>query len=311
MGLFLLRRLAGAIPVLFGVSLLVFLMLHLIPGDPVLLLLQQSGEQAEVSRERYDAVARKYGLDQPLPLQYLTYVGNLLRGDLGESTIRSRPVAELIAQEAPFTAELAVSALGFAIVVGVLLGIVAALNRGRWLDTVAVVIATIGVAMPAFWFGLLAIFVFAVAFGLLPASGVGGPQYLVLPAVTLGIGSAAAITRLTRSSLLEALAEDYVRTARAKGLREWRIVAGHALRNSLIPVITLMGLQFGALLAGAVVTETVFARRGLGALTLQAVTSKDFPLAQGLVMFIATLYVLVNIVVDLAYSYLDPRIRYS
>jgi ABC-type dipeptide/oligopeptide/nickel transport system permease component len=297
--------------VLFGVSLLVFLMLHLIPGDPVLLLLQQSGEQAEVSRERYDAVARKYGLDQPLPLQYLTYVGNLLRGDLGESTIRSRPVAELIAQEAPFTAELAVSALAFAIVVGVLLGVAAALNRGRWLDTVAVILATFGVAMPAFWFGLLAIFVFAVAFGLLPASGVGGPQYLVLPAVTLGIGSAAAITRLTRSSLLEALAEDYVRTARAKGLLEWRIVAGHALRNSLIPVVTLMGLQFGALLAGAVVTETVFARRGLGALTLQAVTSKDFPLAQGLVMFIATLYVMVNLVVDLAYSYLDPRIRYA
>lgn len=311
MGPFLLRRLAGAIPVLFGVSLLVFLMLHLIPGDPVLLLLQQSGEQAEVSRERYDAVARKYGLDQPLPLQYLTYVGNLLRGDLGESTIRSRPVAELIAQEAPFTAELAVSALAFAIVVGVLLGVAAALNRGRWLDTVAVILATFGVAMPAFWFGLLAIFVFAVAFGLLPASGVGGPQYLVLPAVTLGIGSAAAITRLTRSSLLEALAEDYVRTARAKGLLEWRIVAGHALRNSLIPVVTLMGLQFGALLAGAVVTETVFARRGLGALTLQAVTSKDFPLAQGLVMFIATLYVMVNLVVDLAYSYLDPRIRYA
>jgi len=310
-GPFLLRRLAGAIPVLFGVSLLVFLMLHLIPGDPVLLLLQQSGEQAEVSRERYDAVARKYGLDQPLPLQYLTYVGNLLRGDLGESTIRSRPVAELIAQEAPFTAELAVSALAFAIVVGVLLGVAAALNRGRWLDTVAVILATFGVAMPAFWFGLLAIFVFAVAFGLLPASGVGGPQYLVLPAVTLGIGSAAAITRLTRSSLLEALAEDYVRTARAKGLLEWRIVAGHALRNSLIPVVTLMGLQFGALLAGAVVTETVFARRGLGALTLQAVTSKDFPLAQGLVMFIATLYVMVNLVVDLAYSYLDPRIRYA
>jgi peptide/nickel transport system permease protein len=307
---FALQRLASAIPVLLGVSVLVFAMLHLAPGDPVRILLRISGEQSSISPEQYEAVRRQYGFDQPLPVQYVTYLSRAVQGDLGQSLVRSRPVAELIANELPFTIQLALAALLFAIALGITLGVLAAVNRGGWLDTLSMLGATFGVAMPNFWFGLLAILLFAVWLGWFPASGVGGIEFLVLPAVTLGIASAAAIARLTRSSLVESLSEDYVRTARAKGLNEWWVTFAHALRNSLIPVVTLMGLQFGSLLAGAVVTETIFARRGIGSLTLQAVTSKDFPLAQGLVLLIAAAYVLVNIMVDVAYAWLDPRIRY-
>jgi peptide/nickel transport system permease protein len=306
-----LTRLASTIPVLLGVSVLVFLMLHLAPGDPVRTLLRISGEQSQITDEQYEDARRRFGFDQPLPVQYFRYLANAVQGDLGESLVRNRPVAELIATELPFTAELAISSLVFACVLGVFLGVVAALNRGGWLDTLAMVGATFGVAMPSFWFGLLAVLIFAVWLGWLPASGADGPSYLILPAVTLGIASAAAIARLTRSSLVETLNEDFVRTARAKGLNDWNVTFRHALRNSLIPVVTLMGLQFGNLLAGAVVTETIFARRGIGSLTLQAVTSKDFPLAQGLVLLIAASYVLVNILVDLTYAWLDPRIRYD
>lgn len=304
------KRLLRAIPILLGVSILVFSMMHLVPGDPVKIMFRISGEAAAIPPEQYEAVRRQYGFDQPLPVQYLRYLTRLLQGDMGTSTIRNRPVLELILSELPFTAELAIAGLAFAIVTGMLLGILAALNRGGWLDTASMLFATLGVSMPNFWFGLLAMLVFSVQLRWLPASGVGGLPFLVLPAITLGISAAALIARLTRSSLLEVLGEDYIRTARAKGVREQRITFIHALRNSLIPVITLIGLQFGALLAGAVVVETIFARRGLGSLTIQAVTSKDFPLAQGLIMFIAAMYVLVNIAVDLAYSTVDPRIQY-
>lgn len=305
------KRLLRSIPILLGVSILVFSMMHLVPGDPVKILFRISGEAAAIPPEQYEAMRRQYGFDQPLPVQYLRYLTRLLQGDMGTSTIRNRPVLELILSELPFTAELAVAGLAFAITMGMFLGILAALHRGGWLDTASMLFATLGVSMPNFWFGLLAMLVFSVQLGWLPASGVGGLPFLVLPAVTLGISAAALIARLTRSSLLEVLGEDYIRTARAKGVREQRITFRHALRNSLIPVITLVGLQFGTLLAGAVVVETIFARRGIGSLTIQAVTSKDFPLAQGLIMFIAAIYVLVNIVVDLAYSVVDPRIQYN
>lgn len=308
---FLTRRLLSSIPVLIGVSALSFSMMHLVPGDPVRIMFRLGGEAADISREQYETVRRAYGFDRPIWVQYGMYVGRLVQGDMGRSTIRDRPVAELIRTELPFTAELALAAMGFAIVVGMLLGILAALHQGRWIDTSAMLLASFGVSMPNFWFGLLAMLVFAVQLRWLPASGVGGWQFLVLPALTLGTSAAALIARLTRSSLLEVMGEDYVRTARAKGLRERRVTLRHALRNSLIPVVTLVGLQFGAMLSGAVVVETVFARRGIGALTLQAVTSKDFPLAQGLILFIAMVYVLVNVAVDLFYAILDPRIQYD
>ena len=308
---FLGRRLLSSIPVLIGVSALSFSMMHLVPGDPVRIMFRMSGEAADIPPEQYEAIQRAYGFDKPIWVQYGMYLGRLVQGDMGRSTIRDRPVAELIRTELPFTAELAFAAMGFAIVAGMLLGILVALNQGRWLDTGAMLVASFGVSMPNFWFGLLAMLVFAVQLRWLPASGVGGWQFLVLPALTLGTSAAALIARLTRSSLLEVMGEDYVRTARAKGLKERRVTLRHALRNSLIPVVTLVGLQFGAMLSGAVVVETVFARRGIGALTLQAVTSKDFPLAQGLILFIAIAYVLVNVAVDLFYATLDPRIQYD
>jgi peptide/nickel transport system permease protein len=306
-----LQRLITTIPVLLGVTVLVFSLMHLVPGDPVKAMFRATGESVEIPPEVYESIRKQYGFDKPVPVQYLIYMGRLFQGDMGRSTIRNRPVTELIRQNWRFTAELALTAITFAIVFGVLLGVVAAVNRGGWWDTLSMLAATFGVSMPNFWFGLMAMLVFAIQLGWLPASGVGGFKFVILPALTLGISAAAIIARLTRSSLLEALGEDYVRTARAKGVRERRVTFIHALRNSLIPVVTLIGLQFGSLLAGAVVSETVFARRGLGSLTLEAVTSKDFPLAQGLILIIALIYVVVNIIVDMLYAALDPRIQYS
>lgn len=305
------QRLFGAIPVLFGVSILVFGMMHLIPGDPVRIMFRLTGEDQAIPPEQYEEIQKRYGFDKPVPIQYLTYIARLAQGDMGESIIRRRPVSELVVNEVPFTAELAVSSMLFATIVGVFLGVLAALGRGGWWDTGSMIGATFGVSLPSFWFGLILMLIFSVYLGWLPVSGQGSPEYLVLPAITLGISAAASIARLTRSSLLEVLNEDYVRTARAKGLAEVRVIAFHALRNSLIPVVTLLGLQFGHLLAGAVVVETVFARRGIGSLILQAVTSKDFPLAQGLVMVVAISYVLINLLIDVLYGFLDPRIRFE
>jgi peptide/nickel transport system permease protein len=308
---YFLKRMIAVIPVVLGVSILVFLMVHLVPGDPVKIMFRMSGEDAPIPPEQYEAIQRKYGFDKPLPVQYLNYMSRFARGDMGVSTIRNIPVWELIRREAPHTIQLALVSLAFACVVGIPLGIVSALNRGGWLDTLTMMGATCGVSMPRFWFGLIAMLIFSVWLGILPAFGEGTLAHLVLPAVSLGIATAATIARLTRSSVLEALDEDYVRTARAKGLREIIVVGKHALRNSLIPVVTVVGLQFGHMLAGAVVVETVFSRRGIGSLTMQAVMSKDFPLAQGLVMIIAFGYVLINVLVDLLYALLDPRVSYQ
>jgi peptide/nickel transport system permease protein len=307
------QRLILLVPVLFGVTALVFSMLHIAPGDPIEILFREldTGEATEVDEDTLAQLRAEHGLDQPLPIQYLNYVRGAVTGDLGTSIQRRIPVTELIRTEFPFTLELAITAFGIAAVGGLVLGLIAALRPGGMLDTSVMAFASFGVSMPNFWLGLLLMLIVSVHLGWLPVSGTGSWQQLVLPSLTLGTSAMAILARLTRSSLLETLNEDYVRTARAKGLRESMLVVRHALRNALIPVITVLGLQFGNLLGGALIVETVFARRGIGALTIQAILAKDFPLAQGLVLFSAVIYVLVNLTVDLLYGWIDPRISYS
>jgi ABC-type dipeptide/oligopeptide/nickel transport system permease component len=299
------RRLLAVVPVLFGVTLAVFSMLFLVPGDPVKIMLAEFVTTP-------DQVARmraQLHLDEPVLQQYGRFVGNALRGDLGMSIRSRRPVAAEIGENLGSTGRLALASMVVAIALGVPLGLIAALGRNSWLDVAAMGVALLGVAMPSFWLGFLLIFVFSLHLGWLPATGGGDLPHLVMPAVALGTIAAAIIARLTRSSMLEVLGQDYVRTARAKGLGGFAVVVRHALRNALIPVVTVFGLQFGNLLAGAVIVETVFSRPGLGRLIVGAILSKDFPLVQGTVLFVATAYVLINVVVDMAYAYVDPRIR--
>jgi ABC-type dipeptide/oligopeptide/nickel transport system permease component len=299
------RRLLAVVPVLFGVTLAVFSMLFLVPGDPVKIMLAEFVTTP-------DQVARmraQLHLDEPVLQQYGRFVGNALRGDLGMSIRSRRPVAAEIGENLGSTGRLALASMVVAIALGVPLGLIAALGRNSWLDVAAMGVALLGVAMPSFWLGFLLIFVFSLHLGWLPATGGGDLPHLVMPAVALGAIAAAIIARLTRSSMLEVLGQDYVRTARAKGLGGFAVVVRHALRNALIPVVTVFGLQFGNLLAGAVIVETVFSRPGLGRLIVGAILSKDFPLVQGTVLFVATAYVLINVVVDMAYAYVDPRIR--
>lgn len=300
-------RLLTVFPVLLGVSFLVFLMLHLTPGDPVQIMLADSGAStAEIAQLR-----QQLGLNDPLPVQFGRFVWNAVRGDLGRSILSRRAVTEEISEQIPSTLELTLAGLAGAIPLGVVLGTLAAVRRNSWLDNVAMLFAMVGVSMPSFWLGLLLIFAFSLQLAWFPATGQGGLERLVLPAAALAYGAAAVIARLTRSSVLEVLGREYVTTARAKGLTERTVLWGHALKNALIPVITIVGLQFGALLAGTVVIETVFSRPGIGRLAITAILAKDFPLVQGIVLFTATAYVLINVVVDLAYATVDPRVRYG
>lgn len=302
---FLASRLLSAIPVLFGVSIAVFAMIHLLPGDPATIMLQGSPATAE----DIEILRHQLGLDEPLHIQYINYMGRVLQGDFGTSIHTRRAVTKEIIAVFPETLKLASMAMVIAIVMGVVLGIVAALKQNTWLDTASMGIALFGVSMPNFWIGLLLILIFSVTLGWFPATGIGGLDHLVLPAIALGANFSAITARLVRSNLIEVLRQDYVLTARAKGLRERRVVLTHALRNALIPVVTIVGLQFGALLGGAVVIETVFARQGFGRLAVTAILAKDFPLIQGVVLFGAVIYVFVNILVDWSYVLLDPRIR--
>lgn len=305
---YILTRFLMAIPVILGVSVLTFSMLHLVPGDPVLAMFVESGG---ASQEQVDQIRKNLGLTDPLPVQYWHYLTRLVRGDLGRSIWGHQPVAALIQQQFPATFELAAVAMGLAVVLGTTLGIVAAVNRATLLDNSAMLVALAGVSMPSFWLGFLLIYVFAIRLGWLPIASGPGLSRLVLPAFTLGFQAAAIIARMVRSSLLEELHADYVRTARAKGVVERVVIIRHGLRNSLIPVVTILGLQFGGLLAGTVIVESVFARQGVGRLLVQAIQSRDFPVVQGGVFFIATIYVFVNLGVDIIYRYLDPRIRYD
>ena len=299
------RRILAVIPVLFGVTLAVFSMLFLVPGDPVKIMLAEF----VTTPDQIAQMRAQLHLDEPVLKQYGRFAGNALRGDLGISIRSRRPVAAEITENIGSTGLLALASMLVAIGLGVPLGLLAALGRNSWLDVAAMVVALLGVAMPSFWLGLLLIFVFSLHLGWLPATGGGDLLHLVMPSVALGMIAAAIIARLTRSSMLEVLGQDYVRTARAKGLGGWSVIVRHALRNALIPVVTVFGLQFGNLLAGAVIVETVFSRPGLGRLIVGGILSKDFPLVQGTVLFVAATYVLINVVVDVAYAYVDPRIR--
>ena len=300
-------RLLTSIPVILGVSILVFSMLHILPGDPVVIML---GEAAG-SPERIAELRAQLGLNDPLPVQYARFLGHALRGDFGRSIRTNRPVFDEIREQAPNTIQLTVTGLGLAIVLGVTLGVLAGRFQNSWIDNFSMLLALVGVSMPSFWLGLLLIFFFALRLGWLPATGQGGLERLILPAFTLGIQAMAIIARLTRSNMIEVLNQEYVTTARAKGLSEHAMVVRHALRNALIPVLTVVGLQFGALLGGAVIIETVFARQGMGRLAVEAILAKDFPIVQGVVLVASVIYVLINLLVDVSYGLLDPRIRYE
>ena len=298
------RRLLAAIPVLWGVATLVFVVMRLLPGDPAQLMLSEAGASAEAVAE----LRAQLHLDDPLPVQYARYLLDLVQGDLGRSLFTGRSVTTTIAEQLPSTIELAIAAMVVAITLGTALGVLAAVRSGTWLDTLATAVAITGVSVPIFWSGLLLIWLLSLKLDLLPATG---PDQLFMPALVLGFASAGAIARLVRGSLLEALSEDYVNTARAKGLREYAVILRHALRAGLIPVITLIGLQFGFLLGGTVVTETVFSRPGIGRLMVNAILWKDLPLVQGISFLVALSYTLLNMGVDLLYGYLDPRIHYG
>lgn len=307
MNAYIARRVLATIPVLFGVSLLVFSMLELVPGDPVRLMLSEF----QSTPEQIARLRSQLHLDEPLPVQFGRFVLGAVHGDLGTSIRTRKPVLTEIQDNFPSTLQLAVTGLLVAAVMGVSLGIIAGANQRSWLELGSMLVALIGVSMPSFWLGLLLIFVVSLRMQLLPATGGGDLQHLILPAVTLGLGAAAILARLTRSSMLEVLRQEYVTTARAKGLADWAVIVRHALKNALIPVVTIFGLQFGQLLAGTFVVETVFGRPGLGRLVIDGILNKDLPMVQGVVLVVAVSYVLVNLVVDLIYAVLDPRIRYA
>jgi peptide/nickel transport system permease protein len=306
MARFLLRRILLTIPVLFGVATLVFSLIHLIPGDPALAMLGEGADPEQVERLR-----RELGLDRPLLQQYRTYLADLLKGDLGTSLRTTQPVTEVIAERVPATMELALVAMAVAIAVALPLGVIAAVWRGTAVDQLAMTLALAGISMPNFWLGPLLALVLAVELGWLPVSGRGTPAHLVLPAATLGVALAAILARMTRASVLEELRELYVTAARARGATRLRAVVRHAFRNSLIPVVTLVGLQFGVVLTGAVITETIFAWPGIGRLLIQSIGFRDYPMVQGCILLIAVTYVGVNLLTDVVYGWLDPRIRYD
>jgi ABC-type dipeptide/oligopeptide/nickel transport system permease component len=305
---YLLRRFAASLAVLALVSLGTFMMVHLVPGDPVRAML---GEGGQTTAEDIEQMRRQLGLDRPLPVQYLDYVTRAVRGDFGQSIRTDRPVITEIRAQLPATIQLAAAAFVVATVVGIGLGALAATHHNSWLDNVGMMVALLGVSVPSFWLGLLLIFIFSLRLGWLPAAGMGGISHLILPALTLGLWAAGIIARLTRSSLLEVLRQDYMVTARSKGMSERAVLVRHAFRNALVPIVTIVGLQIGTMLSGAIIVETVFARSGLGRLVMTAIVGKDFPMVQGIVLFSAVIYVAMNLLVDISYAVLDPRIRYA
>lgn len=304
---YILRRIVQAVPVLIGITLFSFLMVHLIPGDPV----QAFSPEKPISPERAQQIRIQYGLNKPLWEQYRDYMVNLAHGDLGSGLHSQRPVTDSIREALWPTVQLTIAGLAVAIVLGITLGVFAAIFHNTWFDSTAMVIALLGVSMPSFYLGLLLLFAFSFHYHLFPATGLGGWQHLVLPALVIGFGSSAYIARLVRSSMLDTLNQDYVMTARAKGLVERAVVMRHALKNALIPAVTYFGIQLAGLLTGAVVTENVFSRPGLGRLAVTAIGNRDIPLIQGTVLVTAAIYLLVSLIVDLSYGFIDPRIRYE
>jgi peptide/nickel transport system permease protein len=303
---YVLKRVVLALPVLLGVSVVVFVAIRLIPGDPAQLMAGQAATQEVVQQIR-----QSLGLDQPVPVQYLYFLRNVVRGDLGRSLFNGAPVVEELAQRFPRTVRLALASIAVASLIGIPAGILAATRRSTWVDTTVMLVALAGVSVPVFWLGLNLILLFSVRLQWFPSFGYETWRHLVLPSLTLGAASAAIVARMTRSAMLEVLGQDYVRTARAKGLAERVVVNRHALRNALIPVVTVLGLQLGTLLSGAVLTETVFAWPGIGRLLVEAVLARDYPIIQGATLLIAATFVVLNVAVDVLYGLLDPRIRYE
>jgi peptide/nickel transport system permease protein len=304
MGSFILRRIVLVIPVMFGVSVAAFLMSHLVPGDPVSMMLGETATAEDVERLR-----EELGFNDPLVVQYGRYISGVLQGDLGTSIRSGQPVLDEIVERLPSTATLTLTAVVVAAVVGVTLGVVAAVKGGGWADATIMGVAMLGVSMPTFWSGILLILLFGLVLGWFPIAGE-GPMALVLPTITLAAPSAAVLARITRSSVLEVVGLDFIQSARSKGLTERIVILRHVLRNALIPVITIIGLQFGGLMSGSVIVESVFTRPGLGRYTVTAIQSRDFPQIQGIVLVVAAIYVFVNLAVDLFYAVIDPRIRY-
>ena len=330
------KRLLNLIPVLLGITLLVFAFLHLIPGDPALVML---GDRA--SPEQVEAMREQLGLNEPLPLQYLAFLGNVLRLDFGTSILSQIPIATEISTRWPATFELSVAAMLVAVILGIPAGVIAAVRKNSAIDNVAMSASLVGVSMPVYWLGLLLIYLFAVNLNWLPPSGRIGIEaargfqpitgfyvldaliqlnfsalgdvlaHLVLPALTLGTIPLAIVARLTRSAMLEVIGQDYIRTARAKGLKERFVIFKHALKNALLPVVTIIGLQFGTLLGGAILTETIFSWPGIGSWIYEGILARDYPVVQGGVVFVAAAFVLINLLVDISYALLDPRIQYK
>ncbi len=328
------QRLLMLIPVLIGISIITFVMIRLIPGDPARIM---AGERA--TEEQVQRVREMWGLDKPLHEQYLIYMRNLLRGDLGRSLKRNEAVIQELRWALPTTVELAFAAMLVAVLIGIPAGVLAAYKQNSWWDLLVMVGSMVGISMPVFWLGLLLIYVFALKLGWMPPSGrlsvgvdiepitgmytvdalltgnwrgfVDAVHHLIMPAVAVGTIPMAIIARMTRSSLLEVLRQDYIRTARAKGLSERTVILRHALKNAFLPVITVIGLQLGTLLVGAILTETIFALPGMGRLIVDRILSRDYPVVQGAVLVFATTFVLINLLVDISYAYLDPRIRYD
>ncbi|MFO7310963.1 MAG: ABC transporter permease [Bacillota bacterium] len=306
MSQYILRRFALTVPVLLGVSVVVFAMVRLIPGDPARVL---AGEAA--SAEVVEMIRQQLGLNEHPVVQYWIFLKSLARGDLGRSTLSRLPVIDEIKSALPATLRLAVASMVIATALGVSTGVLSAVRPNSWVDGLSMFIALVGVSMPVFWLGLMLMLLFSLHLGWFPPAGHETWRHLVLPSITLGLSSAAIIARMTRSSMLEVLRQDYVRTARAKGVPERGVVLRHAFRNALIPVVTVMGLQFGNLLGGAVLTETVFAWPGIGRLMVGAITARDYPVVQGAVLTVAVGFILINLLVDVLYAYIDPTIRYD
>ena len=300
----MIKRFLGVVPVVFGVVLLTFLLVHAVPGDPVEVMLGESASSADRTQLRAEL-----GLDQPMYVQFGVYLNKLAHGDLGVSIHSKKPIIDLLAERLPATAKLALLALSFAIFIGLPLGIIAALKVNQWPDKLANLLSLSISAMPHFWMGPMLMMIFALWLGLLPVSGMESGVAIILPALTLGFGLAAILTRMTRASMLEVLHEDFIRTARAKGLTEYAVILRHALRAALLPIVTVLGLQLGGLLAGTVITETVFSWDGVGRLLVESIEKRDYPVTQACVLVVALLYVTVNLATDIIYTKIDPRVR--
>ena len=302
----MIKRFLGVVPVVFGVVLLTFLLVHAVPGDPVEVMLGESASSADRMQLREDL-----GLDQPVYVQFGVYLNKLVHGDLGVSIHSKKPIVDLLAERLPATAQLALLALSFAILIGLPLGVIAALKVNKWPDKLANILSLSISAMPHFWMGPMLMMVFALWLGLLPVSGMESGVAIILPALTLGFGLAAILIRMTRASMLEVLHEDFIRTARAKGLTEYTVILRHALRAALLPIVTVLGLQLGSLLAGTVITETVFSWDGIGRLLVESIEKRDYPVTQACVLVVALLYVTVNLATDIIYTKIDPRVRFA